>query len=214
MYDQARIDQEVDSLLQGVSLGDDLDDEQVILLSFGLRACATALDVGGADEWMKRGLAQGIAAEKFHEIVTLMSAIGVHVFFESSRALAAAIAPDDGWGAMDDRRQTLWDKYVGSRKYWTSMQAEIPGFLDALLRMSPEVFEAFITFVGIPFKSQNVPILTKEIISMAADACPSHQYLPGMRMHLKNAIRMGAGQRAIKHAMRIAAESPLHVGVS
>ena len=75
-------------------------------------------------------------------------------------------------------------------------------------------FVAFIEFVGVPFRSRNVSTVTKEIISMAADACPAHQYLPGMRMHLRNALRMGAGRKAIEHAMRIAGESPGHVGVS
>jgi alkylhydroperoxidase/carboxymuconolactone decarboxylase family protein YurZ len=138
----------------------------------------------------------------------------VHVFFESSRALAAMAEPAGGWGPLDGERQALWDTYVANRKYWSSMQTEIPGFLESLLRMSPRAFEAWIKFVGLPFQTRLVPNLTKELIAMASDACPAHQYLPGMRLHLRNALHGGAGRLAIEHTMRIAAASPGHVGVA
>lgn len=214
MINQATIDAQVQALLDGVPDGDDLDDLQVILLNYALRVCGSALDVEGASEWQRRALDAGVTTDELHEIVTLMSAIGVHTFFEASRALALASRPPGGWPPFDEHRQQLWDRYVGSRKYWTSMEQEIDGFLEALLRMSPEVFEAFISYVGIPFRSGLVSNLTMELISMAADACPAHQYLPGMRMHLRNAVHGGAGRRAIEHTMRIAAQSPSHVGVA
>jgi hypothetical protein len=49
---------------------------------------------------------------------------------------------------------------------------------------------------------------------MAGDATPSHRYLPGMRLHLANAVRRGAGRTAILHALDLAAEAPAHPGVA
>lgn len=213
MISRETIDAQVAVLLVDVPDGDDLNETQVILLNYALRVCGSALDVEGAVQWQRRALDTGISPAELHEVVTLMSAIGVHTFFEASRSLAAASQPAGGWPPLDEHRQQLWDRYVGSTKYWTSMEQEIEGFLESLLRMSPEVFEAFIRYVGVPFRSGLVPNLTMELISMAADACPAHQYLPGMRMHLRNAVRGGAGRRAIEHTMQIAAHSPAHVGV-
>lgn len=213
MISRETIDAQVAALLEDVPDGDDLDETQVILLNYALRVCGSALDVEGAAQWQGRALDAGISPAELHEVVTLMSAIGVHTFFEASRSLAAASQPADAWPPLDEHRQQLWDRYVGSTKYWTSMEQEIEGFLESLLRMSPEVFEAFIRYVGVPFRSGLVPNLTMELISMAADACPAHQYLPGMRMHLRNAVRGGAGRRAIERTMQIAAHSPAHVGV-
>jgi hypothetical protein len=211
---QAVIDSQVGELLQGVPDGDDLDERQVVLLNYALHVSPTALDPDGALRWQERALRLGITPDELHEIVTLQSGIGVHAFFESSRQLAAAAEPTGGWGPFDEERQLLWDNYVGDRTYWNSMRTELDGFLESLLRMSPQVFEAFIVYVGIPFRTRLVANLTKELIGMASDACPSHQYLPGMRMHLKNAVHGGSGRRAIEHAMRIAAQSPDHVGVA
>jgi hypothetical protein len=214
MINQDEINRQVAELLAGVPDGADLDEQQIILINFALRACSSALDVKGASEWAERGVAAGITVDQLHEVVTLQSASGVHVFFESSRELAAMAEPAGGWGPWDDERRALWDKYVADRGYWRSMQIEIPGFLESLLRMSPSGFETWIKFVGLPFQTRLVSTVTKELIAMASDACPAHQYLPGMRMHLRNALYGGAGRLAVEHAMRIAAASPGHVGVA
>jgi hypothetical protein len=50
-------------------------------------------------------------------------------------------------------------------------------------------------------------------MSMAADATPAHRYLPGVRLHLANAIRLGTGRRAVLHAFDIAAAAPPHPGI-
>src|SRR5258705_4600964 len=81
MISQATIDAQVQALLDAVPDGEDLDDLQVILLNYALRVCGSALDVEGASEWQRRALDAGVTTDELHEIVTLMSAIGVHTFF-------------------------------------------------------------------------------------------------------------------------------------
>lgn len=210
---QDDIDDQATALLGGVPEGNALDELQVTLLRFALSASATSLDTDGAREHSLAARRAGATSEQLQEIVTLISSIGVHAFFESTRLLAAQGGAPEDRGAFDEQRQGLWDRHIGARKYWTSMREEIPGFLEALLWLSPEAFDAFIEYVGLPFRSRHVDTLTKEIISMAADAATSHRYLPGMRMHLRNAVHMGAGRRAIEQALRIAAASPAAVGV-
>lgn len=214
MIDQNVIDAQVAELLDGVPDGEGLDERQVLLIGYGLRCTGSALDVAGTLEWQERALAFGISVEELQEVVTLQSSAGMHAYFESTRELAKAAEPRGGWGPFDAERQALWDRYVGTRRRWTSMQTEIPGFLEALLRLSPQAFEAFINYVKLPFASPAVDNLTHEMIAMASDASPAHQYLPGMRMHLRNAVQAGSGRLAIEHAMRLAAESPNHVGVA
>jgi len=86
-------------------------------------------------------------------------------------------------------------------------------FLDALLRFSPEAFEAFFNYCALPWKSRALRALTKELISIAVDSSPTHRYLPGFRLHLGNAIALGAGRKAILQALDIAAAAPPHRGV-
>jgi alkylhydroperoxidase/carboxymuconolactone decarboxylase family protein YurZ len=114
---------------------------------------------------------------------------------------------------LDPRRQELWARFVGNDPYWNLMEREVPGFLDALVRLSPDAFEAFFQYCAVPWRSKALPAVTKELISMAADATPAHRYMPGMRLHLLNAIQHGAGKTAIIQTLDIAARAPLHVGV-
>ena len=211
---QETIDQQAERLLDGVPEGEGLSDWHVALLRFALSASATSLDNETAEAASLAARQAGATTDQLQEIVTLITAIGVHAFFESTRILASQEGPLEDRGPFDEHRQALWDRYVGSRKYWNSMREEIPGFLESLLWLSPEAFEAFIQYVGLPFRSQHVDTLTKELISMAADATTTHRYLPGMRMHLRNAVRMGAGRRAIEQALALAADGPLMVGIA
>ncbi|OZF07777.1 hypothetical protein CH300_05005 [Rhodococcus sp. 15-1154-1] len=210
---QREIDTQAAELLDGVADGEDLTKLQVALIEFALRASSSSLDTRGSRHWAQRAVAAGATLDQLHEIVTLQSSVGVHAFFESSRHLASMACPEGGWPPLDERRQQLWDKHIGGTKYWTTMQEEIPGFLESLLRMSPEAFEGFIFYCGLPFRAHLVPNITKELISMASDASTAHRYLPGMRMHLRNSVRMGAGRRAVEHAIRLGATSPGFVGV-
>ena len=114
---------------------------------------------------------------------------------------------------LDEARAALHARFVGDDAYWDRMEREVPGFLDALLRFSPEAFEAFFNYCALPWKSRALRALTKELISIAVDASPTHRYLPGFRLHLGNAIALGAGRKAILQALDIAAAAPPHRGV-
>jgi alkylhydroperoxidase/carboxymuconolactone decarboxylase family protein YurZ len=53
---------------------------------------------------------------------------------------------------------------------------------------------------------------TKELVALACDASPTHRFRPGFRVHLKNAILLGVGRRAIEQTLDIAAAAPGHGG--
>ena len=211
---QSEITEQVDALLAAAPQGASLTDLQRALLRFALDISATTLDVDGARDQFDDAVSLGATVDQLHEIVTLMAAIGVHSFFEGSRLIALSAGPLEDRGRFDPARQELWDRHIGDRRYWIPMREEIPGFLESLLWVSPESFRAFIDFAGLPFQTRHVDTLTKEIIGMASDASVSHRYLPGMRMHLRTALRMGAGSRAIREALDIAAASSPLVGVA
>lgn len=209
---QSDINEQVALLIADLPEGASLDQLSETMIGLGVRASAMSMDVVGAREYIERALAEGATADQIQEAITLVSGTGVHTFFESTRILDALVTPADP-PALDDERQRLWDKYVGDGGYWRTMEVEIPGFLGALNRMSPSAFEAFFVYAAVPWRSRYLSRLTKEFMSVAVDATPSHRYLPGMRMHLRNAIKLGAGRKAIEETIRIAADGPSPHGV-
>ena len=146
----------------------------------------------------------------------LVSGLGVHTLMEGSKRVAEVLRQRQDLQItvpLDQTRSRLWAQHVGGDRYWNTFEKEVPGFLDALLRLSPEAFEAFFSYCAVPWKTNALPALSKELISMAVDAAPTHRYLPGMRLHLGNAIKLGAGRAAILQTLDIAAAAPLHQGV-
>lgn len=207
---------EANRLIAALEPGEKLDELTAALVGLAVNASASTLDKAGIDSFTRKALAAGGTPAQIHETLLLVSGLGVHTLLEGSRLVAAVLREqgnEEIAAPLDPRRQALWARFVGDDPYWDTMEREIPGFLDALVRLSPEAFEAFFVFCAVPWRSRALSALSKELISVAVDATPSHRYLPGMRLHLSNAIERGAGKAAILQTLDIAASAPLHSGV-
>jgi alkylhydroperoxidase/carboxymuconolactone decarboxylase family protein YurZ len=120
----------------------------------------------------------------------------------------------DPGGPLDPGQQNLWDEHVGGDPFWTGFSEELPGFLEAMLRLSPDIFAGFFAYCAIPWRSGTVRAWIKELAALACDAAPSQRFRPGFRVHLKNAIKLGVGRTAISQALDIAAAAPEHRGTA
>jgi len=146
-------------------------------------------------------------------VIALISGLGVHSLMVSSvPVLEAARRHGRIETTMDAERVALWDRYVGDDPFWKGFEAEVPGFLQSMLILSPDIFEGFFTYCAIPWKSGKVRAVTKELIAMASDATPSHRFVPGFKVHLRNAIALGASKTMVRETLRIAARTPKHSG--
>jgi alkylhydroperoxidase/carboxymuconolactone decarboxylase family protein YurZ len=194
-----------------------LDALSTALVELGVAVSVTCLDAGAIERGIAGAFDAGASVAQVQEVIALISGLGVHSLMASQarvleqsarRGLIDASAP------LDAERQALWDTYVGNDPFWTQFELHMPGFLDAMLRLSPDVFKGFFDFCAIPWKSGTVRAATKELIAMASDATPTHRFMPGFKVHLRNAIDLGNGRRAILQALDIAAAAPGHVGVA
>jgi alkylhydroperoxidase/carboxymuconolactone decarboxylase family protein YurZ len=214
----ARVRAEALALLEHVPHGDELDDSTAALLRLAVVSSVCTLDPVGMDRAIRAALDAGASPEQVHETLVVVSGLGVHTLTEGSRLVAAAVrertgGPDPVPGPLDGDRAALRARLQGDDPYWADFEREVPGFLDALLRQSPEAYQAFFAYCAVPWRTGAVRGRVKELMSMACDATPTHRYLPGMRLHLANAVRLGAGRTAILHALDVAAVAPSHPGV-
>jgi alkylhydroperoxidase/carboxymuconolactone decarboxylase family protein YurZ len=203
-------------LLGGVPDGDGLDPPTAALVELAVRASVSVLDPDGIEDHARRALDAGATPSQIHETVVVVSGLGMHSLMEGTRRLAAVLQErgDTSLDApLDAHRAAMRQRMQGDDPYWEHFEREVPGFLDALLRLSPEAYEAFFAYCAVPWRTGAVRGWAKELISMASDATPTHRYLPGMRMHLSNAVRLGVGRNAILQALDIAAAAPAHRGV-
>src|SRR5205823_2457708 len=128
--------------------GPELDPLAIALIELGVRVSVTSLRPEAIGESIARAQAAGATSDQIQEIIGLVSALGVHSLMTSAAAvLSAADAPPP----MDAARAALWQRTVGADPYWVGFEAEFPGFLEALLRLSPATFEAFFAYCAVPW---------------------------------------------------------------
>ena len=91
---------------------------------------------------------------------------------------------------QDPRRKALKDEYIKRRGWWAP-------FWDDFLALDVEMFEAFLEFGSVAWKKGHLPPKVKEFIYIAIDAATTHMYEPGLRIHLRNAFKLGATKEEI-----------------
>jgi alkylhydroperoxidase/carboxymuconolactone decarboxylase family protein YurZ len=206
---------EAEALTADRPVGEALDTLSAALVGLAVAVSVTALDRAKINDAIHAAMDAGASIAQVQEIIALVSGLGVHSLMVSSvtvldeaakRGLAGSAEP------LDADRQQLWDKHVGNDPFWDGFSEELPGFLEAMLRLSPDIFVGFFDYCAIPWRSGTVKAKTKELAALACDASPSHRFRPGFRVHLKNAIKLGVGRAAIFQALDIAAAAPEHRG--
>lgn len=205
------------ALAAGLPAGDPLDELARALISLGVATSVTALDRVAISAAIAAAFDAGASIAQVQEIIALVSGLGVHSLMCTAVAVleqAQARKLTDGSAPLTAEQQALWDKHIGSDPFWTGFEAEVPGFLDALLRLSPDIFAAFFAYCAVPWASGTVRARTKELTAMACDVTPAHCFRPGFKVHLANAIALGAGRLAIEETLSIAAVAPVHRGTA
>lgn len=194
--------------------GDPLAPPDAALIRFGVYASVTSLDRSAVAQGIADALAAGATPAQIQEILSLVSGLGVHSLMVASATLveqvrAAGFAIAD---TLTPEQEKLWDNHVGKDPFWIGFERELPGFLRSMLVLSPDQFEAFFQYCAVPWKSGQVRSRIKELTAMACDATPAHRFLPGFRLHLANAVALGAGRLAINEVLTIARTAPVHQG--
>lgn len=212
--DLSGLHNEVNLLLNDAPAGKPLAPVVRALVEYGVSTSVTTLDLCRARTWAETALDEGATPAQLQEVLTLVSGLGVHTLMEGSRDLAELItARGETLPLLESRHTELRERLLGGSPFWDEFEQHVPGFLDALLRLSPEAFEGFIAYGAIPSRTRQLRPVVKEIIAVAVDSLPNHRYLPGLRLHLANALRLGAGRAEITETVAIAAAAPEPPGV-
>ena len=89
------------------------------------------------------------------------------------------------------------------RGYWHQ-------FWDEILLLDPDFFEAYTQFSSVPWVSGTLEPKVKELIYTAFDVSATHLYVPGLRLHIKNAIGYGATREEMLEVIELASVIGIH----
>jgi len=106
-------------------------------------------------------------------------------------------------GSRDEEVAALKDEFVQVRGYWNRVW-------DDMLQFSPEFFKAYLDLSATPWRSGTLAPQVKELIYIALDASPTHLYEPGLRIHIRNALKLGATAAEIFEVFELATTLGIH----
>jgi len=142
------------------------------------------------------------------EVYQLTSVLGIHTLTlgvpclleEMEKAGRGAEVPN---APLTEDQEALKARFIENRGYWS-------GLWDGLIRLSPEFFEAYLDFSSVPWITGTLEPKVRELIYIAIDASTTHLYEPGLRVHIRNALRYGATMAEIMEVYQLTAVLGIH----
>lgn len=104
---------------------------------------------------------------------------------------------------LTKRKQELKERFIKERGYW----AEI---WDDFLELDEDFFEKYLEFSAHPWKHGTLDPKIKELIYIAIDVATTHLYEPGIRVHIKNALKYGATKEEIMEVFALVSVLGIH----
>jgi len=105
--------------------------------------------------------------------------------------------------ALSARQEEIKDEFIRVRGTWGETW-------QSILELDPEFLKAYTDFSAVPWRKNHLPDKIKEFIYIAVDANATHMYLPGVRQHIKAALKLGATPQEIMEVLELAATLGIH----
>ncbi|ORY14065.1 AhpD-like protein [Clohesyomyces aquaticus] len=168
------------------------------LVSLSVSSASTHLHVPNIHRYTRAALSAGASKAEIVETLQLTSTLGIHacnigvpILFEVLREEGREMGK--GMDGLGEREWALRKDFETRRGYWH-------GFWEDFLRLSPDFFEAYTEFSGVPWGEGGV----RELIYCAFDAAATHLYKPGLKLHMKNVLGYGGTPEEIMEVLELA----------
>lgn len=183
-----------------------LDNKTKEFIYVAINASSTHLFLPGVAMHLKAALDVGASRAELMEVLELASMIGVHAANVGVEVLLETLNEEGVTPKThgdDERSAALKQRFIDTHGYWDAAW-------DALLRVDPDFFEAYAEFAAIPMNASALEPKVKELVLCALDAAATHLYRPGIKTHMRNALRHGATQDDIMEVLEIVSVIGIH----
>ena len=100
-------------------------------------------------------------------------------------------------------QQQIRDEFIKVRGTWSPVW-------ETMLQLDPEFMRAYLDFSAVPWRKNHMDAKTKEFIYIAVDAAATHLYVPGIRQHIRAALKAGATQQEIMEVLQLTSTLGIH----
>lgn len=184
----------------GVAASEHLDPAVKALVALVVDAAVTHLHRGGMERHVAAALDAGATAGQVGEALECASTLSIHAVNFGLPVLVDVLAARGGHPApppLDERRRRLRDDFTARRGYWNSTW-------DEVLVHAPDFFETYTELSSVPWDTGHLSPLVRELLYVAFDTSATHLYGVGLRLHLENALDLGATVGQLVEVMQIA----------
>ncbi len=169
-------------------------------------AAATHLYEPGIRQHVRAALDLGASTAEVMEVLELTSTLGIHACNIGVPLLIEVLTEEgkrDAKAPLSARQEELKEEFTASRGYWHE-------FWDGMLELDPELFAAYLDFSAVPWRTGVLAPKVKEFVYIAFDASATHLYVPGLKLHMRNAVRLGAAAAEILEVLEIVSVIGIH----
>lgn len=171
------------------------------LVLFAMHVSATALNVGAVERQTKRIGAAGGTLEDIFDVLVTIASLASHALYSSlpileEEWLAAGNAPPSP-SMSDSQFETIKQRFIEIRGFWNKDR-------EPLARNLPDYFAALTSISTISWQEGALTVKEREFICIGIDSTVTHSYPPGLRSHIRNAIKHGATREEIMDVFQLA----------
>lgn len=177
-----------------------LDPKTRAFVGLAVDANVTHLDPDGVRLHVREALSAGASPAEVMEVLECAATVSVHAMNVGVPLLAEVLrerGQDDAGAGLTERQEQLKEDFTRRRGYWNATW-------DEMLRLAPEMFEAYTAFSAHPWTTAHLSPMVKELIYIAFDTSATHLYRVGLKLHIENALSYGATPEQILGVMEIA----------
>ena len=171
-----------------------LDRKTVELISVAINAACTNLNADGTRRHIRRALDAGATRDELLMVLKMASLLSIHVCSLGAPILLEE-ASDAGVTANGEDAETPVCDRMRAAGQWNVAW-------DGFYRIDPAWTEAFMA-CGAPVYSGGLDLKLAELLSIAFDVSYTHMYAPGVRRHIKAALKLGATAEEIMDVFKI-----------
>ncbi len=99
--------------------------------------------------------------------------------------------------------EQLKEEFIQNRGYWSK-------FWEDVLELDSNFFSTYSKFSSVPSKNNALSPKIREFIYIAIDASTTHLYLPGLKLHMENALALGATRDEIMEVLELTSVLGIH----
>lgn len=184
-----------------------LDPKVRELIYVAIDASTNHLYGPGTKIHMTNALRYGASEQEVLEVLELTSIIGVHSCTVGVPILLeelAAAGKDDVTGRpLTAEEEKIKADYIAVHGQWDEVW-------EGILRLSPDYFLAYAGLSGVPWKSGSLDPKVKEFICIAVDAATTTLHKPGLRLHIRRALELGATAKEIMEIFELISVLGIH----